>query len=465
MLQVKSFIDMTLFAKCLILPAAVMFASARAVAGDGFPLDRPMPDSWAYASDFGQVSPSDDEWWRGFADPVLDSLIVMGERANYDVAAAASRMEGARRQIQAARGAYYPQIGLQGGYERTRHDGLSLDTYSAQATVGWQIDLFGKIRSTVRQTQARYRASRAEWLGTMVSLAGEIASNYVQLRVWQAELEVARSHIERQDTITGIAVTRFECGLASKIDVAQARTILYSTRASVPQLETSIHSAISALALLTGVYPSELAPLLEAPAEFPDYRRLVGAGVPSELLRRRPDIMAAEADLAAAAAAVGIAKKDFLPTLTLDGSVGVVSHGHGRFFSGDHLTYSIAPTLSWTLFDGMARSARVAAARSEMEALVDAYNRTVMNAYNEVDNAMAAYVNAVHEAAEYERAASAAEEFLALSLDLYTQGLSAFTNVADAQVDLLQYTNSLIVARGQAMSALVSLYEALGGGF
>ncbi|MDO4319155.1 MAG: efflux transporter outer membrane subunit [Bacteroidales bacterium] len=438
---------------------------ARADAGCPDALSRPMPAAWTYAAEFDQVSPSDDAWWRGFDDVVLDSLISLGERANFDVAMAARRMEAARQQMRVARAAYFPQIGLQGGYDRTRRSGVTANTYTAEATASWQIDLFGKITASVRQSKAQYRASHAEYLGAMVSLAGEIASNYVQLRVWQAELAVAREHIVRQDTIAGIANTRFECGLASKIDVDQARTILYSTRATVPSLETPVHTAVSALALLTGLYPSEIEPLLASSDKFPDYRQLVGAGVPSELLRRRPDIVAAEYNLAAAAAAVGIAKKDFLPTLTLNGSVGVVSDGHGKFFSGDNLAYSIAPTLSWTLFDGMARSARVAAARADMEALVEQYNYTVMNAYNEVDNAMNSYLNAMRQINEYERAAEASDEFLRLSLELYTQGLSDFTNVANAQVDLLQYTNSLIVARGQAMSALVTLYEALGGGF
>lgn len=428
-------------------------------------LVRPMPDTWTYASEFDQVAPADDVWWHGFDDAVLDSLISLGERANFDVAMAAQRMEAARQQMRVARSAYFPQIGLQGGYERSRHSGVTANTYTAEATASWQIDLFGKITSSVRQSKAQYKASRAEYLGTLVSLAGEIASNYVQLRVWQAELKVAHAHIDRQDTIVGIANSRFECGLAAKIDVDQARSILYSTRASVPALETSIHTAVSALALLTGMYPSEIEPLLGMSDKFPDYRMIIGAGVPSELLRRRPDIVAAEYNLAAGAAAVGIAKKDFLPTLTLNGSVGVVSDGHGKFFSGDNLAYSIAPTLSWTLFDGMGRSARVAAARADMEVLVDQYNYTVMNAYNEVDNAMNSYINAMRQISEYERAAEASDEFLRLSLELYTQGLSDFTNVANAQVDLLQYTNSLIVARGQAMTALVTLYEALGGGF
>ncbi len=451
--------------KYLLLSACLLGSACIVHAGDSNYLRSPMPDTWSYTEAAAQQLPSDDAWWQGFGDPTLDSLVNMAENANFDIDIAARRMESSRRQMQIARSSYYPQIGLTGGYERSRSQGVTENIYTARATASWEIDLFGKITAGVRQAKSQYRASRAEWVGAMVSVAAEIAADYMQLRVWQAELAVAEAHIERQDTIAGIANTRFECGLVSKIDVEQANSILYSTRATVPALRSSIHSTINAIALLVGEYPQNIAAMLSRPAPMPDYRRIIASGVPAELLRRRPDIVAAEYNLAAQAAAVGIAKKDFLPTLTIEGSVGLQSNGHGKFFSSDNLAYSVGPTLSWTVFDGMARSARVAQAREEMESLVDTYNYTVMNAYCEVDNALAAYTNAVRQIAEYERAADASEQFLDRSLDLYRQGLSDFTNVANAQVDYLTYTNSLITARGNALSALVSLYEALGGGF
>ncbi len=445
--------------------AALLPGALALNAGDRDVLRSPMPERWTYDSAMEQQLPGDDLWWRWFDDPVLDSLVSMAENANFDVLAAGHRMEAARRAMQEARAGYFPVIAVQGGYSRQRAHGISFNNYDLQATASWQIDLFGKVTASARKAKSQYKVSRAEWVGTMVSMAGQLATNYIQLRVWQAELDVARRHIERQDTVAGIANSRFECGLASKIDVEQARSILYSTRASVPQLETSVHTAISAIALLLGVYPSDIQPMLERERPLPPHIMPVSAGVPAQLLRRRPDVAAAEYNLAAAAAALGIAKKDFLPTLTIEGSVGVSSDGHGKFFSDHNLAYSVGPTLSWTIFDGMARSARVASAREEMEALTDTYNYTVMNAFNEVDNALYSYTNALRTVKEYEAARDASAEFYRLSIDLYTKGLSDFTNVANAQIDLLNYSNSVITARGEALSALVSLYEALGGGF
>lgn len=429
------------------------------------PLSRELPERWLYTEAVEQTLPADDAWWREFDDPVLDSLISLGQDANYEIGMAMHRMEAARREIQVARAGYFPTVGLSGGYDRTRTDGVAVSTWSAQATASWELDIFGRVRANVNLQKHTYRASRAEWVGTQVSVASEIASTYIQLRIWQAQLAVAEAHISRQDTIAGLADTRFECGLASKIDVDQARGILYSTRATVPALHASIRSAVNSLGLLTGRYASELEPLLGSYTGLPDYRRIIAAGIPADLLRRRPDVVQAEEQLAAAAASVGIAKKDFLPTLAINGSIGWQSHGHGKFMTGDNLTYSIAPTLSWTVFDGLARKARVSAAREQQEALVDSYNHTVMNAYNEVDNALISYTEAIRSIADYSRAADTAREFLTLSLNLYTQGLSDFTNVANAQVSYLEYANSLIAARGKALTALVNIYRALGGGF
>lgn len=450
----------------LLIPLACAFIiSLTAAAESPSALQRPLPESWQYAEALDQSLPSDDRWWAQFDDPVLDSLITMGENSNFDLAMAYRRMEAASRQMAIARAAYYPTVDLSAGYTRSREAEVNSNRWAALASASWQIDLFGKVTAGVRQKKALYRASRAEWVGSMVSMAGDIASTYVQLRVWQAELAVAREHCITQDSIAGLVKARFECGLGAKPQVDQALSLLYSTRASIPSLESSIRQAISTLALLTGRYPADIEGLLASHESFPDYRQLVATGVPSQLLRRRPDIVSAEYQLAAAAAAVGIAKKDFLPTLSLEGSVGVAAPKPGDMFTRSGFTYSIAPTLSWTLFDGFARRASVMAAREEMEAQIANYNYTVMNAYNEVDNAIIAYINYTRQIDEYTRARDAANEFLTLSLDLYTQGLSPYSDVATAQQNLLSYTNSLIVARGNALTSLITLYEALGGGF
>ena len=441
------------------------FFAAICLAAAAVSPQQPVPGSWAYAEVPQQTLPSDDAWWEAFEDPLLDSLISEAEDANYDVLGAMHRMEAASRQIEAARAAYFPTVGIDASYTRRREEGISTNTYALGATLNWEIDLFGKVRANVGRSRAAYRATRAEWVGTMVSMSAAMASAYIGLRTCQAELAVAREHIIRQDTIAGIARYRYECGLAAKGDVDQALTVLYSTRATVPALETSARSYINAIALLLGVYPGDVAARLSAGRNIPHFYGPVVTGVPADLLRRRPDIVQAEAALDEAAAALGIARKDYLPTLSVQASAGVSAPRPGDMFTSRGFYYSVAPTLSWTLFDGLARRAGVEAARETLQAGVEAYNQAVMGAYCEVDNALVSYYNILRQIAEYEAAVASAADFLDQSLELYRQGLTEFVNVANAQVDLLQFTNSLLVARGQASTALVTLYKALGGGY
>lgn len=451
--------------KRYILFAFFLLAMAALRASSPVALDRPLPGRWTFDEAAAQSLPSADGWWRTFGDAVLDSLVSMGEDANYDLSMAARRMDAASRQMAVARASYFPQIGLEAGYTRAYEARTGSNTYAAHATMSWEIDVFGRVAAQVRQKHAQYRASRAEWVGAMVSMAGEVASTYIQLRVWEAELRVAREQSLAQDSIARIVFDRYDCGLGAKPQVDQANALVNTTRATIPALETSVATAKASLALLVGRYPAEIEPLLASAEGLPDYRCLVETGVPSELLRRRPDVVEAEQNLAAAAAAVGIAKKDFLPVLSLNGSVGVSAPRPGDMFTHDGLVYSIAPTLSWTIFDGMARRANVAAARDEMEAQIANYNYTVMNAFNEVENAMTSYTGYVRQIAEYEQAVESTAEFLSLELDLYRQGLAPYSDVATAQQNVLNHTNSLIVARGNALTALVTLYRAIGGGF
>ena len=323
-----------------------------------------LPDRWTYATDMEQTLPTDDQWWKNFNDPELDSLISLGIDNNFNVLTAISRMNMAKEQIGQAQARYYPTIGLSVGYTKGCTAGAiggahlhstNSSYFSLGANMSWEIDVFGRIRENVKNRKALYQASRADYIATMVSLTGDIATCYFNLRTFQRQLYVTREHLASQDRVVTIAKARFEAGLVSKLDVAQALTVYYSTEASLPSLKASIEQAINAIATLVGVYPSEIENRLRGERPVPEYRHLIPAGVPANLLRRRPDIMAAEYEVAAYAASLGIAKKDFLPTLAIEGSVGVASHNAGDLFKKNSFEYSVAPTLTWTLFNGFAR--------------------------------------------------------------------------------------------------------------
>ncbi len=435
-------------------------------------LNRPMPERWEYTTDVQQTLPSDDKWWTLFEDAPLDTLISTVIDNNYNLRTAYHRMEIARQTISQAAAQYYPSFAASAGYTNSRSAGAirNSDTPSSNSSyfslgvdMNWEIDLFGKISSQVKNKKALYNASKADYTATMVSLTAQAATYYINLRTLQNKLAIAREHIESQGKVVKITEARYEAGLVSKLDVAQAKTIYCSTEVTIPQLEYSIRETINAIAILMGVYPSEVPASITEPRQQPAYTHLVATGVPMNLLRRRPDIMEAEYQLAAYAAQLGIAKKDFLPTLSLQGSVGVAAHKMGDMFKKNSFEYSIAPTLSWTMFDGFARKYAVAEAKEQMQIGIDNYNLTVMTAVQEVDNALKAYFTTLETIDRYVEGFGYSKEAFDLSIDQYTQGLSPFTNVVNAQIDWLNYATSMAEARGNALQALISLYKALGG--
>lgn len=433
-----------------------------------------LPQRWQYSGEYTQQLPCDDSWWQKFNDQTLDSLISMAVNNNYNIVAALHRIEAARQSITQARAAYYPTVGLQGGWTKSRSAGAiagkdvpssNTSYFNLGANASWEIDVFGRIRAKVKQSKAQYQATRAEYAGTMVSLCSDLASYYIKLRMLQQELFVINEHIQIQDSVLSIVNARYEAGLNSKLDVAQARTIYYSTLASVPGLESQIQTTINAIALLLGDNSPQIKTMLKVATPMPDYAQIISTGVPAELLRRRPDVVQAECAVAESAAALGIAKKDFLPTLAINGSIGTAAHRAGDLFSKNSFEYSIAPSLSWTVFDGFSRRSAVIQARELMEANIANYNNVMLTAYEEVNNAVINYVYALKNIDYLTQVVKEAEESLRLSVDLYRGGLTSFTNVADAEISFLQYADNLVTARGAALTALVNVYDALGGGW
>ncbi|MCM1452238.1 MAG: efflux transporter outer membrane subunit [Clostridium sp.] len=456
-----------------VLSSALLCAGACAF-GQTALTESEMPQQWRYATEYYQTIPTDDKWWNGFEDSLLDSLISVGVDNNYNVLMAQRRIEMARQAVRQAQSGYYPQLSLDGGWTRARTSGMTGSTPASANTasyfdlgvsMNWELDVFGKVTSRAKESKAQFQATRAEYAATMVSVSAKIASTYFQLRTVQGELEVMERHIESQKRVLDITQARFDAGLSSKLDVTQASTTYYSTLASITSLRTQESTYINALAVLLGVFPKDIADTLLVYKPLPDYHRIVSIGLPMELLRRRPDIVEAECTLAADAAALGVAKKDFLPTLSLQGSVGTQAHKIGDMFTDQSFTYSIAPTLSWTIFDGFSRKAAVASAKEQMLASIDNYNLTVITAVQEAGTAMEAYTNDLRYIDYLTKVVDAARESLTLSVDLYKQGLSPFINVSDAQITLLQYSNQLVSARGQALVDLVTLYQAVGGGW
>lgn len=462
-------------AKLLILLAVVsLFSTVRAQNASGTYVRDSLPSSWQMTRQCFQTLPSDDAWWKTFKDSTLNMLIDKAIANNYNVAAAVKRIEMARKVVKEAQAGYFPTVSVAGGWTKAQQSGADSKTvgpyvrdsyFSLGATMNWEIDVFGRVKANAKAKKAAYEASRADYDAVMVSLCANVATAYMELRMCQEELAVAHAHIASQDQIVKITEARFEAQLADMLEVTQARIVLYNTQASLPGLESQIRTLINSISILLGEYPGELAKGLSVYGRMPSYKQTIDAGVPADLLRRRPDIVEAEMELAEYAANVGIAKKDFLPVLSLTGSVGTSAHSAGHLFGDHSLTYSIAPQLSWTVFDGMARNYRTAEARLQLEAAVDQYNQTVMNAVEEVDNALLQYDSSLASIELQKKVVEQSEKSLNLAVDLYKTGLTAFSNVVDGQMSWLESQNTLVTLEGKALSTLVTIYQALGGGW
>ncbi|MCM0372750.1 efflux transporter outer membrane subunit [Bacteroides fragilis] len=436
-------------------------------------LDKPLPQEWEEdAQIFQQVLPVDDQWWKAFQDPVLDSLISVAVKQNYSILTAIDRINMAKANLRMERGNFFPTIGLNAGWTRQQSSGNTSELpqstqhyYDASLNMSWELDLFGSIRNRVKAQKENFAASKEEYTGTMVSLCAQVASAYINLRELQQELAVIQKNCASQEAVLKITEVRYNTGLVSKLDVAQAKSVFFSTKASIPQIESGINQYITTLAILLGTYPQEIRPTLESPGILPDYMEPIGVGLPADLLLRRPDIRSAERSVNAQAALVGASKSDWLPQIFLKGSLGYAAKDLKDLTHHKSMTYEIAPALSWTLFKGTQLVNATKLAKAQLDEAINQFNQTVLTAVQETDNAMNAYRNSIKQIVTLREVRNQGQETLTLSLELYKQGLTPFQNVLDAQRSLLSYENQLVQARGYSLLQLIAMYQALGGGW
>ena len=433
---------------CLLVPIGVMAQTEHTY------LDRALPGSWSEeGSDFQQTLPVEDNWWRNFKDPLLDSLIEVAVKQNYSVQMAMDRIAMAKANLRSAQGSYSPTLGLSAGWTRQQSSGninqvpKAITQYSsATVDMNWEVDIFGSIRNRVKAEKENVAASKEEYNAAMVSLCAQVASSYINMRELQQEVKVAQQNCRSQQTVVQITQKRYETGLVSKLDVAQAQSVYYSTKASLPMLEAGIIQYANSLAILLGLYPSDLQKIMETEASLPEYIEPVGVGLPANLLLRRPDVRAAERQVNALAASLGASKSDWWPKVFVKGSIGFAS-------------------LTWNFFQGTQKIQATRLAKAQLDESIRQFNQTVLTSVQEVDNAMSSYKNSIKQIVALREVVNQGKQTLDLSLDLYKQGLTPFQNVLDAQRSLLTYQNQLTQAQGSSLLNLIQLYQSLGGGW
>ena len=314
-------------------------------------LNKAVPQEWNDGEYFNQTMPPDDEWWRNFDDPVLDSLIAVASKNNYSVLGAMENIRKARAAWRTAQGKMLPTLDLNLGWQRAKTSGNIAQTmyreawegeFSTAVSMQWQADVFGNIYMRSKAQKMLFMATEEEYKAVMITLTANVALTYISLRQSLAEMQVIRENAASQREIMKIVESRYQTGLASKLDVAQSRSVYYSTLAQIPAMQANIESYRNSMAVLLGTYPQELEGWLNEGHNLPEYIEPVSIGVPAMLLRRRPDVRAAEKEVEANAALLGAAKRDWFPQLFLTGSIGFASGEMKNLFRSRSLTWQIA---------------------------------------------------------------------------------------------------------------------------
>lgn len=419
----------------------------------------------------GQELPSNDIWWQLFGDPTLESLIEKAMANNYDLANAIRNIGIARAKFRAERGNFFPSITASTQYTPEKSS-LGIDHTELYSHVGqaglemnWEIDVFGSIRNNVKAQKEYFLASQEDYRGVMVSLAAEIATYYIQLRTYQQQLEVTRNNLKSQEEILRLNEAKFQAGLASQLAVAQSRGLWLQTKATIPGLEASIYAQTNMIVILTGEYSDSLRYVLLQPQPMPVTTGLILHGIPAQLIRRRPDLRAAEREMDALAAAAGASRADWWPKFYVSGAIGYGNDYYKHFFEKENLTWQISPSIKWTIFSGRQIAENNRIARLQLDKGIDSYNQTLLTALQEVDNSLVSYNKSLQQLEADRQALEQIRLTLQYAMDLYQQGLSDYQTVLDSQRNVLNYENVLVNAHSSTLLYMIQLYRALGGGF
>jgi NodT family efflux transporter outer membrane factor (OMF) lipoprotein len=431
--------------------------------------EQSIPSAWNAEVDtlFLYQQPLEQKWWLRFNDPILTKMVEGALQNNFDLKQAAYRVAQAKAAMRVAQGGFYPTINLNAGYNYNQNvtvPGATSQVGSVGLEMQWEIDIIGAVRNRAKSQKAAFLASQEEYDGVMTALVAQTVETYIQLRTAQWRLRVIEGNLASQKETMQITQARFNTGLASALDVAQAKSIYYATEAQVPAMETKIAAYINQMGILLGEIPWNLANELALPDEATDLtpHMLVSVGIPAEVLRRRPDVRAAEKTIDAKAAMVGARIDDWLPRFFVTGQFGYASTNFQNLFDSNHMYWQVAPSMQWTIFSGTTLTGNIQSARAQLEEAINDYNNTVLTALQEVDNAMTHYRHVSAEVVANQKAFEQAKLTNDLALDLYKKGLVDFQNVLDAQRYLLQYEDDLVVAKSSVSLALVQLYRALG---
>jgi multidrug efflux system outer membrane protein len=439
-----------------------------------------MPDAWHTTAVDGLATGEADlqTWWRLFDDQQLNELVMRSAGGNLTLREALWRVEEARALRGVVAGAQKPQVDASADASRAKasengtlqpivpESGLDAgNLFDVGVGAFWELDVFGRIRRQVEAADATTQATVESYRDVLVSLYAETALAYISVRTSQERLRIANANVDAQESTLRLTKDRFAAGLVSGLDIAQAESNLANTYSLIPVIERDLEGSLNRLAVLLGEEPGALHEELSNQAPIPSEPQEVTVGLPVELVRQRPDVREAERLLAAQTARIGVATADLYPSFGLSGFLGVSATSGSDLLDSGSVTWSVGLPIRWSIFSGGRIRSQIRAEEARTEQLLANYERTVLLALEESENAMVAYEKEVQRLERLRQSVAATQRSLELVLTQYRSGLTDFQNVLDTQRTLLLREDELAVGEGSVVGNLVRLYRALGGGW
>ena len=426
-----------------------------------------VPTAWSAAdSSVKTGNASLAQWWLRFDDPLLGRLVTQALQANTSVKSAQAALRQARALRDVSAAALWPAIDSSASAQRSKSGSDSaVNKFTAGLDAAWELDIFGANRSALKSGEATARAAAASLGDVQVSIAAEVALDYITLRDAQARLAIANDNLASQQETLQITQWRLQAGLVTSIEAEQARTATEQTSALLPALQTSIEQTSHALAVLTGQPPAALMPLLAAAKPVPQAADNLTLSFPTETLRQRPDVRASEHRIAAAIGLVQQAEANRLPNFKLGGSLGLSALTLGSLTNGESVVSSVLANVSMPIFDAGSRRAQVRAQQAALDQALAAYQTAVLTALKEVEDALVALRGDRERLTRLQSAAEAAGNAALLARQRYSSGLVDFQVVLETQRAQLTTQASVASARAEVSADHIRLYKALGGGW
>jgi NodT family efflux transporter outer membrane factor (OMF) lipoprotein len=423
-------------------------------------------------------------WWESFHDPALNHLIAQGISSNLDIQLAQARVLEARANLQGNVATLFPTVDTSASYSRNQFSkngigtgssgtsgstfglpGSRTNLYQAGFDAGWEVDLFGGTRRAIEAAQYTLESQVDARRNAMITFLSEVARNYMIVRGLQQELAIVNSNVAGQREFLELTRSKFQGGIATDLDVNQQEAQVASTESSIPTIKTQIQQAIHRLGVLLGRNPEDLEAELTPVGPLPAGPPMVPPGLPSDLLRRRPDVQQAERQLAVATANIGVATADLFPKLNLTGSFGWESQQLKSWFNTPSQMWSFGPSLSWRIFDAGQIWANIHVQNARQQEALIQYRQSVLQALTDVEDALVAYQQEQQRREALRRAVEGNERSVALAKQLNQAGIVDFLTVLTAEQNLFISQDQLSQSNQAVSTNLVAFYKALGGGW